>query len=143
MGHLFANMLLALGVSVNPAPVNPLDLGSTMEFTVEVNLDSIKAVRGDKGWEVFSQIRRTLNKEIDVKGKAKRGLYYEDKLLTRCAPDILIVYTSTLFARDGEALSESKEETVIKNPKEPGNFITDYIDIMCNSATKKKPAITT
>lgn len=145
MNHLFANILLAMGVSVTPYPGPQPDyklIGSTSMYTVEVDIKSLKATPKVGGWQVKATMKRKMFKDVMVEGKTKPGKYYIDTTTTRCGADAVAFDSSTLFAEDGEVLSYTEEVIEMVNPNIPDSFVTQYIEIMCNKDAKPKNTLT-
>lgn len=141
--ELISNLLLVIGVAVAAPPTEYLSLGQTAEFTVEVDIKSLAVVSKIGGYQITSTIRRKLFVEEVVKGKRKKGAYYIERIITKCAQDSININKSTLFAADGTAVSNSKNLVELINPHVNGNFVTNFINIMCNSSQPDKPGIIT
>jgi len=139
MEHFFSNILLAFGVATAGPVTEYVHVGNTTAFSVEVDMKSFQIEPKVGGWQIKSTIKRTLFKEMAVEGKKKKGAYYVDRTTTQCTQDTFRVDESTLFAKDGEALAEGTDLLEVDNPHIPGNFFTDFIEIVCGVTKNVKP----
>jgi len=143
MEHFFSNILLALGVAAAAPATEYVPIGDTLEFHVDIDMKSMSVEPKIGGWLIRSTIKRTLFKELAVEGKKKKGAYYVDKTSTACAQDTFKVEESTLYSKDGEVLADGTDLLFVENPHIPGNFFTDFIDIVCGVTKNVKPPMIT
>jgi len=118
-------------------------IGRTSEFAIEIDLQSMSVEPKVGGWLVKSTIKRTLYQELAVEGKKKKGSYFIDKTATACAQDVFKVTESKLYAKDGELLVNLSNPIEVENPHVPGNFFTDFIEIVCGVTKNVKPPTVT
>jgi hypothetical protein len=143
MGSFLTHVLLALGIITTPIQdvTEFVRIGASPAFEIEVDMKSLFIRQHNGGYEVSSTLRLKLFQERVVEGAKKKGSYFIDSVTAICRDDKLVLNSATLYAEDGEALATSTQLGAIKNPRIPGNFITDYLDVVCNDAKKFKPAL--
>lgn len=110
--------------------------GQTPEYLIEVDINSVEPVKTFGNLEVRATIRRTLNVEIAVEGKTKKGSFYVDQTIANCTDDTLSVVSSALFSRDREVLGTGTALGTLQNPKQPGTFVTEFLRSICGAVTK-------
>lgn len=143
MDHFLANILLAIGVATTPANLPRYELfGTTELFGIEVDLNSFRAEVKAGGWQVKANIRRLLLKQVSVPGKEKKGAYYLDSTTVSCARDTFTVDTTSLHAADGEVLGASSAPLTFQNPLVEDNFVSKFLEVICNSERKAGKIIT-
>lgn len=141
MENLLVNILLAMGIAAAPAIASGANfdlMGETDQFIVAIDLNSVFGSREKN--EVYTVMKRTMKSPVKVKGKRKEGVYYIESTTVRCNEKDFTINDSALFSWDNEVLVAGKANKTYASPGTPGNFISDYIEIVCNTL-KLKPSI--
>ena len=113
----------------------------TSSMSVDLDGKSIRVLAVDDTWRVQSRLRLNFFNEIDVKGKEKKGAYYINTMSANCNDNTLVIDASTVYTKDGEALATAENLGVLENPKNPENFITLWIAVVCKDLRDKKVPI--
>jgi hypothetical protein len=149
---LLSKITLAAGIALAPlvqavaiAPKLQVEdwvqIGTGAYYSVEIDGNSLNVNVVDGGWQIFARLRTKYFQEVKLKGK-KPGAYAISDTIAICKEDTFVVSTSTLYDKDGAEI-ETVRLRAIPNPHEAANFVSVYLDLMCNNAKNYKPPLTT
>lgn len=143
---IFALILMVIGffLSKNSSAAytpNFQTFGQTADFKIEVDVSSVRLEPNLGTWNVRSTLKRTLFKQVPVPGSKQKGSFFLDDVTADCVANAVVLNRSVLFSESGKELSVKSSTAIFEDPKVPGNFVTDFLAMMCASASKVKPPL--